>query len=107
MVTLSAVTLAVLASCTCSSLNHGPFAATTGVTAPPPVPPVLAFVKPSELLWVGQPPVPVTTRVAVPRVALADAQTLRAALVPVVDVGLKVAVTPEGSVRALNGTEGG
>src|SRR2546430_7939921 len=38
IVTVSAVTGAVLASLTSSSSNHGPLAATTGVTVGPPVP---------------------------------------------------------------------
>jgi hypothetical protein len=50
------------------------------------------------------PPVPVTVTVAAPRVAALDAASVSALLVPVVEVGLKLAVTPLGNPLALNPT---
>src|SRR5262245_6434966 len=46
------------------------------------------------------PLVPVTVTVVVPVVAVADAANVTVALVPVVDGGLNVAVTPDGSGAA-------
>jgi hypothetical protein len=50
------------------------------------------------------PPVPVTVTVAAPRVAALDAANVNTLLVPVVEVGLKLAVTPLGNPLALNAT---
>src|SRR6185295_9031666 len=74
-VTLSAVTLAVLLIWTCSSLNHGPLAATRGVTVTPPVPLVLLTVTPTDAVWVSPPPAPVTVSVVVLDAAVAGAHT--------------------------------
>jgi hypothetical protein len=49
--------------------------------------------------------VPVTVTFAVPVVAAEDADRVNTVLVPVVLVGLKLAVTPDGSVLVVNATE--
>ena len=78
---------------------------TIGVTVTPPVP-VVGVVTFSEMLAarVGPPPVPVTVTVAGPVVAVHDAVKLRVLLLPVVDPGLKAAVTPAGKPVALKTT---
>src|SRR5262245_33861323 len=87
------------------SLNQGPFELITGVTVTPPVPPPLSFtVRLIDVVRVRSPPVPVTVTVAGPRAAALDAVKLRALLVPVVEVGLKLALTPLGNPPALNAT---
>src|SRR5215510_11005868 len=105
MVTDSAVRLAVLSIRTCSSLNHGLLDVTAGVTVTPPVPPPLSLtVRLTVVVWVRPPPVPVTVTVAAPSVAVLDADKLIVLLPPVVDDGLKLAVTPVGNPPALNAT---
>ena len=47
---------------------------------------------------------PLTVTVAPPSVAVADAVSVSVTDVPVVDVGLNAAVTPDGSPVALNAT---
>jgi hypothetical protein len=59
---------------------------------------------PIEVMRDNPPPVPVTVIVADPVVALADAVSVRVELAPVVDDGLKLAVTPPGNPLALNAT---
>src|SRR5215510_9109422 len=86
-----------------SSLNHGPLAMITGVTVTPPVPPPFT-VKLIDVVRVRPPPVPVTVTVAGPRVAALDADKVNELLVPVVEVGLKLAVTPLGNPLALKAT---
>jgi hypothetical protein len=54
-------------------------------------------------VWVSEPLVPVTVTVAAPVAAVAEAVKVRV-LVPVVDVGLKLAVTPLGKPLALRVT---
>ena len=54
-------------------------------------------------VWVSVPLVPVTVRFTVPVVAVALAANV-SVLAPVVDVGLKVAVTPVGWPLTLNAT---
>jgi hypothetical protein len=48
--------------------------------------------------------VPVTVTVAAPVAAVLDAARVKTVLVPVVEVGLKAAVTPVGSPLAVNPT---
>jgi len=55
------------------------------------------------VVWVSDPLVPVTVTVAAPVVAVLEAVKVTV-LVPVVDAGLKLAVTPEGKPLALNAT---
>src|SRR5262247_2950769 len=87
------------------SLKKGPLELITGVTVTPPVPPPLSFtVRLIEVVRVRPPPVPVTVIVAAPRVAVLDAASVNMLLVPVVDAGLKLAVTPLGNPLALNAT---
>lgn len=53
---------------------------------------------------VSPPPVPVTVTLTIPSAAALDAASVRALLVPVVDAGLNVAVTPLGNPLALKAT---
>jgi hypothetical protein len=53
---------------------------------------------------VSPPPVPVTVRLTIPVAAVPDAVSVSVLLVPVVDAGLTVAVTPVGNPLALNAT---
>jgi len=54
-------------------------------------------------LWVRVPLAPVITTLTVPVVAEVDAAKVKV-LVPVVEAGLKLAVTPAGSVPTLSAT---
>jgi len=56
---------------------------------------------------VRPPPVPVTVSVAAPRAAALDAVRVSVLLVPVVEAGLKLAVTPLGNPLALKATLSG
>jgi hypothetical protein len=56
------------------------------------------------ILCVKPPPAPVIVTVAGPVVAVLDAAKVRALAFPVVEVGLKLAVTPAGNPLALNAT---
>src|SRR2546422_597447 len=95
----------VLLRLTACSLNQGPFEVITGVTVTPPVPPPLSFtVRLIDVVRVRPPPVPVTVTVAAPRVAALDAVKVSVLLVPVVEVGLKLALTPLGNPLALKAT---
>src|SRR5262245_55111544 len=88
-----------------SSLNHGPLALIIGVTVTPPVPPPPSFtVRLIEVVRVRPPPVPVTVTVAGPGVAALDADKVSELLVPVVELGLKLAITPLGNPLALKAT---
>ena len=53
---------------------------------------------------VSPPPVPVTVTLVIPSAAVPDAASVSVLLVPVVDAGLNVAVTPVGSPLALKAT---
>src|SRR5215468_7333276 len=87
------------------SLNQGPFELITGVTVTPPLPPPLSFtVRLIDVVRVRLPPVPVTVTVAGPIVAALEAANVNTLLVPVVEAGLKLAVTPLGSPLALSAT---
>src|SRR2546428_182419 len=92
----------VLLRLTACSLNQGPFEVITGVTVTPPVPPPLSFtVRLIDVVRVRPPPVPVTVTAPAPRVAVLDAVSVNTLLVPVVEVGLKLAATPLGNPLAL------
>jgi hypothetical protein len=54
---------------------------------------------------VSDPLVPVMVTFVVPVVAVEDADRVSTVLVPVVLVGLKLAVTPDGSALVVNATE--
>ena len=56
------------------------------------------------ILCVRPPPAPVIVTVACPVVAVFDAAKVRALAFPVVEGGLKLAVTPAGNPLALNAT---
>jgi hypothetical protein len=56
------------------------------------------------VVWLRLPLVPVTVTVAGPVVAVVEAVKVRV-LVPVVDAGLKLAVTPDGKPLAARATE--
>ncbi|HKE96601.1 MAG TPA: hypothetical protein VKB34_19990, partial [Povalibacter sp.] len=56
------------------------------------------------LVWVRVPEVPVTVSVAAPSVAVADALRVSVELLPVVDAGLKLAVTPLGRPLTVRAT---
>src|SRR5262249_42240737 len=86
-----------------SSLNQGPLALITGVTVTPPVPPPFT-VRVIGVVRVRPPPVPVMVTVVAPRVAALDAARVSVLLPPVVDGGLKLAVTPLGNPLALKAT---
>ena len=53
---------------------------------------------------VSPPPVPVTVTLTIPVAAVPDAASVSVLLVPVVDAGLNVAVTPVGNPLALKAT---
>src|SRR5262249_13633339 len=72
------------------------------VTPPLPLAPFTVRLKVAER--VRPPPVPVTVTLTVPVVAALEAARVRVLLVPVVEAGLNVAVTPLGSPVALNAT---
>src|SRR5262245_3355796 len=86
-----------------SSLNHGALALITGVTVTPPLPPALT-VRVIVAVRVRPPPAPVMVMVAAPGVAALAAVMVSAALVPVVEGGLKLAVTPLGRPLTLRAT---
>jgi hypothetical protein len=77
---------------------------TAGVTVTPPVPLSPFTVRLKVALRVRLPPVPLTVTFTVPVVAALEAASVRVLLVPVVDGGLKVAVTPLGNPVALKAT---
>jgi hypothetical protein len=89
------------------SLYQGLLVAITGVTVTPPVPPPPPVVSVSAIVVVrvSPPPVPVIVTVTGPPVtAVVEAANVTTLLVPVVEPGLKLAVTPLGSPLALNAT---
>ena len=106
MVTVIAVSGAVLASLTSSSLKKLLLEATTGVTVTPPPPVAVVTVRETFVVWLTVPLVPVTVIVAAPKVAVLEAVKVRTLLVPVVVVvcGLKPAVTPVGNPLAVKAT---
>src|SRR5262249_27794765 len=102
IVTESDVMVPVLLSRMTSSLYQGLLALIAGVTVTPPVPPLTSFtVRLSDVVRVRPPPVPVTVMIAAPTAAALEAVKFKALLVPVVEVGLKLAVTPLGNPLAL------
>jgi hypothetical protein len=104
MVIDRAVRFAVLSSRIASSLNQGPLALIAGVTVTPPVSLTPFTVRLKAALRVKPPPAPVAVMFTVPIVAALDAASVNVLLVPVVEAGLKVAVTPLGSPVALKAT---
>jgi hypothetical protein len=101
----SAVSVPVFEIRTCCSLKWGLLLVTTGVTVTVPSPPPDAFTV-SAIVVVREsvPDVPVMVTLAVPIVAVLDAANVTVLLFPVVEVGLKAAVTPLGNPLALNAT---
>src|SRR5262245_55877900 len=86
-----------------SSLNQGLLEVTTGVTVTPPVPPPLT-VRVIGVDRVRPPPVPLMVMVVEPKTAVPDAVKVTVLLVPVVEDGLKLAITPVGNPVALIAT---
>src|SRR5215475_5943680 len=70
----------------------------------PPLPPPAPTVRPTVVVRVRLPPVPVTVIVAAPSVAVLDADRVRTLLPAVAGFGLKLAVTPVGNPLALKVT---
>ncbi len=98
------VILALLLSRMACSLYQGLLAMIAGVTVTPPFPASAFTVRLRMTARVRPPPVPLTVTDAVPALAAPDAASVRVALVPVVEAGLNVAVTPLGSPVAVNAT---
>src|SRR5262245_16630215 len=106
MVIESAVSGAVLLKRSASSLNQGPLALITGVMVTPPVPPPGSLtVRLTEVDLERPPPDAVMVTEAVPRVAVLEAERVSVLLAPVVEGGVKDAVTPLGSPEALKATD--
>src|SRR6185503_12203775 len=111
IVTVSAVTVAVLARLTRVSLYQGGLPPTEGVTVTPPLPPPPPPVTVRGIVVVrvraGVPPTPVmvTFTGAVVVGAVAAALKVTTLLLAVVGSALKAAVTPVGRPLALRSTE--
>jgi hypothetical protein len=71
------------------------------VTPPVPAPPTARLI---VVVRVKPPPVPVIVTVEGPTAAAVEAANVNTLLVPVVEAGLKLAVTPPGSPLALKAT---
>ena len=99
----SAVMVPVLVSLTPSSSKKGWLELITVDSVTPPVVPELVTVRAIVVLCVKDPLVPVTVTLAVPVAAVLDAAKVTL-LVPVVDAGLKLAVTPVGKPLAARAT---
>src|SRR5262245_8523517 len=105
MVIESAVSGAVLLRRSASSLNQGPLALITGVTVTPPLPPPGSVtVRRIGNVRERPPPVQTTVREVGPRVAVLDVERVRVLLAPVVEGGVKLAVTPDGNLVTLQAT---
>src|SRR2546428_11715174 len=105
IVTESAVMVPVLSSRIASSLYQGLLALIAGVMVTPPVPPPPPFtVRAIVVVRINPPPVAVMVMVAGPEAAPLEAVKVTIELVPVVEGGLKLAVTPLGSPVALKAT---
>src|SRR5215475_5363938 len=88
-----------------SSLNQGLLALIAGVMVTPPVPPPPPLtVRAITVVLVNPPPVAVMVTFAEPDVAALEAMKVTVLLVPVVEVGLKLVVTPLGNPLALKAT---
>src|SRR5262245_47035298 len=85
------------------SWNHGLAEVTAEVTVTSPVPPSLT-VRPMVVVRVRPLAVPVTVTVAGPSAAALDAVNVSTLEAPVVEAGLKPAVTPDGSPLAVKAT---
>src|SRR5262245_58739883 len=96
--------LAVLLSRITCSLYQGLLAMIAGVTVTPPVPLAALIVRLRMVERERLPPDPVIVRVVVPVVAVLAAARVRLLVLPVVEGGLKVAVTPAGRPLTLKAT---
>jgi len=108
IVTDSAVSELVFANFTSSSLKKPLLDATTGVTVTPPlpVPPPLATVRAIDVVRLNPPPVQVRVTVTgPPSVAVLEAASKSEMLFPVVEPGVKLAVTPLGNPLAVQETD--
>jgi|SRR5687768_23955 predicted cation transporter len=106
-VTVNAVSVAVLFTRSCNSLNHGLLDPTEGVAVTtPPVSP-LVTVNATVVVRVVEPDTAVIVTVAAPIVAVPEAVKVTVDEFPVVDAGLNDAVTPLGNPLALNATDPG
>src|SRR3954467_5453658 len=102
MVTVSAVMGAGLLSRTCSSMNQGLLLVTAPETVALPPPPGLATVRATCTLRAPTVALlPLMVTVALPNVAADDAVSVSVLVLPVVEAGLKLAVTPAGRPLAL------
>ena len=105
IVTESAVMVPVLLSRMTCSLNQGPLALIAGVMVTPPVPPPPPLtVRAIVAVRVNPPPVAVMVTFAAPNVAALEAVKVTVEVAPVVEGGLKLAVTPLGNPLALKVT---
>src|SRR5262245_36974066 len=104
MVTERAVIVPVLFNRITSSLYQGLLALIAGVMVTPPVPPPPLTVREIVVVRVNPPPVAVMATFVEPNVAALEAVKVTVELVPVVEGGLKVAVTPLGNPLALKAT---
>src|SRR5262245_54474418 len=104
MVTESAVMFPVLFSRMTSSLYQGLLGLIAGVMVTPPVPPPPLTVRAIVAVRVNPPPVAEMVTFAEPKGAALEAVKVTVELVPVVEGGLKVAVTPLGNPLALKAT---
>jgi len=104
MVTESAVMVPVLFNRITSSLYQGLLALIAGVMLTPPVPPPPLTVRAIVVVRVNPPPVAVMAQFVEPKVAALEAVKVTVELDPVVEAGLKLAVTPLGNPVALKAT---
>lgn len=104
MVIDRAVIGAVLLKRSCCSVNHPLLFATTGVAVTDPPPPPELTVSAIGTLRLIEPDVPVTVTVALPKLAVLEADKVSVVLAPFVAGGLNVAVTPLGKPLAANDT---
>jgi len=104
MVIEIAVRLAVLLKRITCSLYQGLLVVTAGVTVTPPVPGSPFTERLRVVERVRPPPVPLTVTFTLPIIAVLEAARVSVLLFPVVEGGLKVAVTPPGNPVALKTT---
>src|SRR5215472_9715875 len=104
MVMERAVTVPVLVNLTPSSSNQGLLELMTVASVTPPLPVTgVVMVSAMLVLWLREPLVPVAVTLAVPTVAVLETVKVNV-LLPVVDAGLKLAVTPAGNPLAARAT---
>ena len=99
----NAVMVPVLLNFTPSSSKKGWLELITVASVTPPVPPAVVMVRAMLTVWLSVPLVPVTVTLAVPVAAVLEAVKVTV-LVPVVEAGLKLAVTPAGKPLAARAT---